>query len=64
MNPARSYIDAGMKLLEQNHWVTQYALSLQLFELSASVSCMDGDTQSMSERLNEVITNVKVSLFD
>ncbi len=48
-----------MKLLEPNHWNTQYSLSLQLFELSASVSCMDGDIASMSSRLNEVITNVK-----
>lgn len=57
---ARSYIDAGTKLLDPiNKWQTQYSLSLQLFELSASVSCMHGDTSTMLSCVNEIMDNVK-----
>lgn len=57
---ARSYIDAGMKQLDpSNKWQTQYSLSLQLFELSASVSCMHGDTSTLLSCVNEIMANVK-----
>ncbi|KAL9178272.1 hypothetical protein ACHAXT_001700 [Thalassiosira profunda] len=55
---ARSYIDTGITLLEPNHWETQYALSLSLFEMSASVSCITGDTTTMHSRLQEVLAHV------
>ncbi|KAL9184820.1 hypothetical protein ACHAXT_002597 [Thalassiosira profunda] len=55
---ARSYIDTGMTLLEPNHWETQYALSLSLFEMSASVSCTTGDTTTMHSHLQEVLAHV------
>lgn len=56
---ARSYIDAGIRLLDTQHWETQYSLSLDLFELSSSVSCIIGDISAMSNRLNEIVANVK-----
>eukprot|EP00581_Thalassiosira_minuscula_P014649 CAMPEP_0183717158 /NCGR_PEP_ID=MMETSP0737-20130205/10846_1 /TAXON_ID=385413 /ORGANISM="Thalassiosira miniscula, Strain CCMP1093" /LENGTH=1487 /DNA_ID=CAMNT_0025946545 /DNA_START=29 /DNA_END=4489 /DNA_ORIENTATION=+ len=56
---ARSYIDAGMNLLETEHWSKQYSISLDLFEMSASVSCFNGDTGAMSLCLNEIIANVQ-----
>lgn len=56
---ARSYIDSGMKLLDDDHWQSQYELSLDLYEKSASVCCMNGDTSTMRSHLDEVITNTK-----
>ncbi|KAL9184830.1 hypothetical protein ACHAXT_002607 [Thalassiosira profunda] len=55
---ARSYIETGIGLLEANHWETQYPLSLSLFELSASVSFITGDTTTMYSRLQEVLAHV------
>ena len=48
-----------MKLLQANHWDTQYELSLNLFEMSASVSCMHGDNDTMSGCLREILSNAK-----
>ena len=56
---ARIYIDAGIKLLGESHWERQYPLSLDLFEMSASVSCMSGDTVTMSTCLDEILANVR-----
>ncbi|KAL9184818.1 hypothetical protein ACHAXT_002595 [Thalassiosira profunda] len=55
---ARSYIETGIGLLEPNHWETQYALSLSLFEMSASVSCITGHTTTMHSRLQQVLAHV------
>jgi len=56
---ARSYINVGMKLLEAQHWQTQYALSLSLYEMSASVSFMRGDQNAISSCINEILSNAK-----
>ena len=56
---ARSYIDAGMQYLHEDHWDSQYSLSLKLYELSASVSCSRGDRETMSRHLNAIAVNVK-----
>ncbi|KAL9184866.1 hypothetical protein ACHAXT_002643, partial [Thalassiosira profunda] len=56
---ARSYIDAGIKMLEENHWETHYALSLDLFNMSASLCWMQADTATMAERLDDVIKHSK-----
>ena len=56
---ARSYIDAGIKLLDTQHWETQYSLSLDLFEMSASLSCMHGDISAMSTCLDEILSHAK-----
>jgi len=56
---ARSYIDHGKQLLDPQHWENQYYLSLKLYEMSASISCIDGDVGAMSSCLNEIIANVK-----
>ena len=58
LSSARSYIDTGITLLEPNHWETQYAISLSLFEMSASVSCITGDTTTMHSRLQQVLAHV------
>ena len=55
---ARSYIDVGIRLLEPNHWETQYPLSLELYEMSASVSCISGDISTMSTCLQAVLSHV------
>ena len=49
----------GISLLEDNHWEGQYALSLQLYEMSASISAAIGDIDSMAGILHECIANVK-----
>lgn len=46
-------------MLDDNHWEEQYSLSLQLHEMSASISCTQGDTDSMASCLHKVIANVK-----
>lgn len=56
---ARTYIDTGMQLLGDNHWDDQYSLSLRLYEMAASISCFNGDTDAMYSRLNQIIANVR-----
>mmetsp|Transcript_12564 Transcript_12564/g.27248 ORF Transcript_12564/g.27248 Transcript_12564/m.27248 type:complete len:1558 (+) Transcript_12564:111-4784(+) len=56
---ARSYISIGMKMLGSNHWEDQYTLSLKLYEMSASISCIKGDIGAMASCLNETIANAK-----
>ena len=46
-------------MLDANHWQQQYSLSLDLYEMSASVSCINGDTADMQQCLNEIICYVK-----
>ena len=48
-----------MRLLGTNHWEEQYSLSLQLYEMSASISCINGDIGAMSSCLHQIIANVK-----
>jgi len=56
---AQSYIDSAIKLLEIDHWETQYSLSLELFEMSASISCMHGDIDKMSSCLDNILSHAK-----
>ena len=49
----------GIQLLETQHWETQYSLSLDLFEMSASVSCMHGDITKMSTCLDEISSHAR-----
>jgi len=49
----------GMQLLETQHWETQYSLSLDLYEMSASVSCMLGDITKMSTCLGEISSHAR-----
>ena len=46
-------------MLETQHWETQYSLSLDLFEMSASVSCMHGDITKMSTCLDEISSHAR-----
>ncbi|KAL9184861.1 hypothetical protein ACHAXT_002638 [Thalassiosira profunda] len=46
-------------MLEANHWETHYALSLDLFNMSASLCWMQADTATMAERLDDVIKHSK-----
>ena len=52
---AQSYVDMGIKLLQPCHWEEQYSLSLDLYEMSASLCYMCGDTAKMSSCLDEII---------
>ena len=56
---ARRYIDMGMKLLETRKWETQYSLCLDLYEMSASVAAMHGDTAKLSTCLDEILSHVR-----
>lgn len=56
---ARSYVDMGIKLLEPSHWEEQYTLSLDLFEMSASISFVFGDTTKASSSLDIILTHSK-----
>ena len=49
----------GIRLLKRGHWKTQYDLSLDLFEMSASVSYMNGDADKMSTCLDEISAHAK-----
>jgi len=46
-------------LLSAEHWQTQYSLSLDLFETSASLSCMSGDVTEMASYLGEILSNAR-----
>jgi len=56
---ARSYIDIGMQLLQTKHWETDYLLSLDIFEMSASISCINGDISNMSMCLDEILSHAR-----
>ena len=45
----------GIKLLQSGHWEDQYTLSRDLYEMSASLSYMCGDTTNMSSCLQKSI---------
>jgi hypothetical protein len=56
---ARGYFDAGISLLHSNPWSEQYSLCLELFEMSAVVSFMDGKVETVSARLDSILSNAK-----
>ena len=47
----------GIKLLQSGRWEDQYTLSLNLYEMSASLSYMCGDTTKMSSCLDEILAH-------
>ena len=57
--PAQSYLDAGMKLLGNKCWQSQYSLSLELYEMAATTSCMQGDTTHLSNCLDQLFSHAK-----
>ena len=56
---ARRYFEAGISLLHTNHWEKQYALCLELYELSVVVSFMDGNVENVSSRLDAILSNAQ-----
>ena len=54
---ARGYFEAGISLLHADHWSKQYALSLELFELSVVVHLMDGRDDAVFNRLDDILSN-------
>jgi predicted ATPase len=56
---ARSYVNSGIRLLGSGHWETQYSLSLDLFEMSASISCIHGDADSLTTCLEEILSHTR-----
>ena len=56
---AGKYIETGIELLDAGHWQTQYSLSLDLFEMSASVSWAQGELSKMERPLAEILSNAK-----
>ena len=57
---ARRYIDTGIQLLETRKWETQYSLCLDLYEMSASIAAMHGDTAKLSTCLDEILSHARV----
>lgn len=56
---ARGYFEAGIALLSAKHWEHQYSLSLELYELVAVTSFMDGNVDSVPGRLHDILSNAK-----
>ncbi len=56
---ARGYLEAGISLLNSNPWNEQYLLCLELFEMSAVVSFMDGKVETVLARLDCILSNTK-----
>jgi predicted ATPase len=53
----RGYFEAGISLLHPNSWDEQYSLCLELYEMSAVVSFMDGKIETVSARLDSILSN-------
>ena len=49
----------GIKLLQPGHWEDQYSLSLDLFEMSASLCYSCGETSEMTSCLQETLDHAK-----
>jgi len=56
---ARGYFEAGISLLHSNPWGEQYSLCLELFEMSAIVSCMEGNVETVEVRLDSILSNAR-----
>ena len=54
---ARGYFENGISLLDAEHWANQYTFSLELYEMSVKVSFMDGKTDTVLARLNEILSH-------
>ena len=49
----------GITLLQPGHWEEEYSLSLDLFEMSASLCYMSGETAEMSSCLDGILAHSK-----
>jgi len=56
---ARGYFESGISLLHARPWKKQYALCLELYEMSAVVGFMDGGGENVSSRLDDILSNAK-----
>ena len=56
---ARDYFEAGISLLHSDPWNQQYLLCLELFEMSAVVDLMDGNVETVSMKLDCILSNSK-----
>ena len=56
---ARDYFEAGISLLHSDPWNQQYSLCLELFEMSAVVDLMDGNVETVSMKLDCILSNSK-----
>lgn len=58
---ARSYIESGISLLQENHWESNYSLSLELYEMSALVSFIDGNgnADATLKRLQSILQHAR-----
>ena len=54
---ARDYFEAGISLLHSDPWNQQYSLCLELFEMSAVVDLMDGNVETVSMKLDCILSN-------
>jgi predicted ATPase/signal transduction histidine kinase len=57
--PALAYFETGIDLLKNDHWESQYKLSLGLFTEAAETSYNMGEFEPMDEKLNAVLENRK-----
>ena len=56
---AWGYFEAGIVLLNNQHWDQQYFLSLQLYEMSAVASFTDGNIDTVTSRLDEILSHAR-----
>ena len=56
---AQDYFEAAISLLNEDHWTSQYTLSLELYELSIAVGFAGGDidTSEVLSRLKQILSN-------
>ena len=57
--PALAYFETGIGLLKDDHWESQYELSLGLFTEAAETAYNMGEFGPMEEKLNTVLENRK-----
>lgn len=60
--PAFNYLQTGIKLLEDNGWLVQYNLSLELHQEASQVSYRLGNYEQMEVLVNLVLENAKTVL--
>eukprot|EP00581_Thalassiosira_minuscula_P001914 CAMPEP_0183748936 /NCGR_PEP_ID=MMETSP0737-20130205/68026_1 /TAXON_ID=385413 /ORGANISM="Thalassiosira miniscula, Strain CCMP1093" /LENGTH=1365 /DNA_ID=CAMNT_0025984679 /DNA_START=116 /DNA_END=4210 /DNA_ORIENTATION=+ len=56
---AYGYFEAGISLLNDNAWVKQYSLCLELYEMSVAVSFMNGKLETVSSRLDIILSQAR-----
>jgi PAS domain S-box-containing protein len=60
--PAFNYLQTGIKLVEENGWLAQYNLSLELHQETAQVAYRLGNFEQMEALANLVLENAKTVL--